>query len=211
MGACGLLTRAPPPRAPPWPWRRRFSEVLVFAGQGSSWHPQERRRVAKRTCCATKLSSPWRTSHRARAIDKPFTCVWHVRWNSKCVMCPFKGEVAGAIFEAKREVRACFGMQHPPSELVGSTCDAATLLLMPYASPLFRCPHRPRPWQRACGGPVERARCQTGLAASRLPRTWQVAIHMGRAPQWPLRRASARLLPWQRRIWATAGEDAQTS
>jgi len=27
-------------------------------------------------------------------------------------MCPFKGEVAGAIFEAKREVRACFGMQH---------------------------------------------------------------------------------------------------
>jgi hypothetical protein len=112
VGACGLLTRAPPPRAPPWPWRRRFSEVLVFAGQGSSWHPQERRRVAKRTCCATKLSSPWRTSHRARAIDKPFTCVWHVRWNSKCVMCPFKGEVAGAIFEAKREVRACFGMQH---------------------------------------------------------------------------------------------------
>jgi len=88
------------------------SEALVFAGQASSWHSQERRRVAERSCRATKLSSPWQTSHRARAIDKPFKCVWHVRWNSKCVTCLFKGEVAGAIFEAIRQVRAGVGMQH---------------------------------------------------------------------------------------------------
>ena len=57
---------------------------------------------------------------------------------------------------------------------------------------------------------MERARCQTGLVATRLPRTWQVAIHMGRASQWPMRRTSARLLPCKPRIWATAAEDSQT-
>ena len=46
------------------------------------------------------------------ATGKAFECVLHARWNNQCRTRPVDDDVTGARFEAKCEVRACWGLQH---------------------------------------------------------------------------------------------------
>jgi len=58
------------------------------------------------------LSSHRSACARMAATGKPCECVLHARWKSECRTRPFHDDLTCARFEAKCEVRACWGLQH---------------------------------------------------------------------------------------------------